>query len=209
MQLMSRTAPRPFSLPPPADTAPMKLTQTQQPPHLVPLLELLEADDALLRLALLAHTVLLRRLVHQHAVAGRHPPRPRALGARRSGRTADTTIATTTATAAAATATTTARPVSRRHPPCPYPSRSSSSTPTPRPGRRPGSRPRPRKMRPNALHHMLLALRLPAIEPTRGEFVSANRTLVLLGDLALRLLLLLWLLVRLRRSQGCRGRGWR
>lgn len=185
----------------------MKLTQTQQPPHLVPLLELLEADDALLRLALLAHTVLLRRLVHQHAVAGRHPPRPRALGARRSGRTADTTIATTTATATAATATTTtARPVSRRHSPSPYPSRS----PTPRPGRRPGSRPRPRKVRPNALHHMLLALRLPAIEPTRREFVSANRTLVLLRDLALRLLLLLlWLLVRLRRGQGCRGRGWR
>lgn len=188
----------------------MKFTQTQQPPHLVPLLELLEADDALLRLALLAHAVLLRRLVHQHAVAGRHPPRPRALGARRSGRTADTTtIATTTATAAAAAAaatTTAARPVSRRHPPCPYPSRSSSGNPTPRPGRRPESRPRPRKMRPNTLHHVLLALRLPAIEPTRREFVPANRTLVLLCDLALRLLL--WLQVLLRRGQGCRER-WR
>lgn len=191
----------------------MELTQTQQPPHLVPLLELLEADDALLRLALLAHAVLLRRLIHQHAVAGRHPPRPRALGARRSGRTADTTtIATTTATATATTATTTtARPVSRRHSPCPYPSRPSSSTPTPHPGRRPGSRPRPRKMRPNTLHHVLLALRLPAIEPTRREFVPANRTLVLLRDLALLLLLLLllWLQVRLRRGQGCRERGWR
>ena len=57
---------------------------------------------------------------------------------------------------------------------------------------------------------MLLALRLPAIKPTRREFVPANRTLVLLRDLALRLLLLLvWLLVRLRRSHGCRERGWR
>ena len=191
----------------------MKLAQTQQPPHLVPLLELLEADDALLRLTLLAHAVLLRRLVHQHAVASRHPPRPRALGVRRSGRTADTTtIATTTATATTATTTTTtARPVSRRHSPCPYPSRSSSSHPTPHPGRRsrrPRPGPGPRKMHPNTLHHMLLALRLPAIEPTRREFVPANRTLVLFRNLALRLLLLR-LLVRLWRSQGCRGRGWR
>ena len=197
----------------------MKLAQTQQPPHLVPLLELLEADDALLRLALLAHAVLLRRLVHQHAAASRHPPRPRALGTRRSGCTADTTAtATTTATTATATTTTTtARPVSRRHSPCLYPSRSSSSTPTSRPGRHSRSRsrrPRPgpgrRKMHPNTLHHMLLALCLPAIKPTRREFVPANRTLVLLRDLALRLLLLLlWLLVQLRWSQGCRERGWR
>ena len=54
---------------------------------------------------------------------------------------------------------------------------------------------------------MLFALRLLAIEPTRREFVPANRTLVLLRDLALRLLLL-WLLVQLRRSRGCRERGW-
>lgn len=56
---------------------------------------------------------------------------------------------------------------------------------------------------------MLLALCLLAIDPTRREFVPANRTLVLLRDLALRLRLLLWLLVQLRRSQGRRERGWR
>ena len=55
---------------------------------------------------------------------------------------------------------------------------------------------------------MLLALCLLAIEPTRREFVPANRTLVLLRDLALWLRLLLWLLVQLRRSRGCRERGW-
>jgi len=67
MQLMRRTTPIALRVPPPPNTNPMKLAQTLHPTHLIAWLELLEADDAFLRLAVLRQAVFLRCSVSHHA----------------------------------------------------------------------------------------------------------------------------------------------
>lgn len=91
MELMRRTAPYALRIPPLPDaclrfrqlpnsnfrsktTYPMEFAQTFQPPQLNARLKLLEANDALRRLAILANTVLLRSRVNQHSVPRRTAP---------------------------------------------------------------------------------------------------------------------------------------
>ena len=64
---MHRTTPPPLNPPPIPNTLAMELTQTLQPPHLLPSLKLLHADRALLLPALAVNTVLLRSDVRENA----------------------------------------------------------------------------------------------------------------------------------------------